>query len=191
MPPENYEQLLDRAAALCGIEPDFWDIWGRHHFTSRETKEAIVRSAGRLAHADAESIRQFVEGRARREWERLIPPAVIAVEADELELPVSIPSEFQNARLHLTVRREDGETAECEIGLNTVTEDNSADLGCRTYTRNRARLPLRLPLGYHDVTVRVGDREASTRYIVTPERAFVNPRLGTEGRAAGIAISLY
>ena len=50
---------------------------------------------------------------------------------------------------------------------------------------------MQLPLGYHEVTVSVGGSHASTRCIVTPERAYMDPHLGRDGRAAGIAVSLY
>src|SRR6516164_4737997 len=61
----------------------------------------------------------------------------------------------------------------------------------RTWVRSFAILPMALPLGYHDVSVTVGGRSASTRCIVTPERAYMDPHLGRGGRAAGIAVSLY
>src|SRR5262249_26908794 len=55
----------------------------------------------------------------------------------------------------------------------------------------RVALPLDLPLGYHEVSAVVGVRKGSTRYIVTPDRAWMEPHLGRGGRAAGIAVSLY
>ncbi len=61
----------------------------------------------------------------------------------------------------------------------------------RTWVRKQARLPLSLPLGYHEISVRVGAAGATTRYIVTPARAWIEPHLGRGGRAAGIAVSLY
>jgi hypothetical protein len=48
-----------------------------------------------------------------------------------------------------------------------------------------------LPLGYHEVTVKRGTVSATTRYIVTPDRAWTGPHLGQGGRAAGVAVSLY
>src|ERR1039458_557775 len=61
----------------------------------------------------------------------------------------------------------------------------------RTWVRVQVALPMQLPLGYHEVTVSVGGSRASTRCIVTPERAYMDPHLGRGGRAAGIAVSLY
>ena len=85
MPSDTYEQLLDRAASLRGIEPGFWDIWGRYHSTTRETRQAILRAMGTAA-ADMPSVQRSLAGLTRREWERLVPPAVVVSQASEPEL---------------------------------------------------------------------------------------------------------
>src|SRR3954469_15508980 len=33
MHSDTFEQLLARAAALSGVDPGFWDIWGTYHET--------------------------------------------------------------------------------------------------------------------------------------------------------------
>jgi hypothetical protein len=60
-----------------------------------------------------------------------------------------------------------------------------------TRVRKLARLPVRLPLGYHEISVEAAGASAAVRFIVTPERAWVSPHLGRGGRTAGIAVSLY
>ena len=65
MQSENYAQLLDRAARLWRIDPEYWDIWGRKHVTSDETKRAILKGLGVSADT-AESLRAAIEARHRR-----------------------------------------------------------------------------------------------------------------------------
>ena len=69
MESTNYDQALDRAALLWGIEPDYWDIWGRRHFTSPDTKVAILRALGVKTDTEAD-LNAAVEGRWRAEWQR-------------------------------------------------------------------------------------------------------------------------
>jgi len=45
-PALNYQEALDRAAALWGIELQFYDIWGNLHVTSTQTKQSILRAMG-------------------------------------------------------------------------------------------------------------------------------------------------
>jgi len=187
---ESFQQLLDRAATLFGIEPGFWDIWGHYHTTSPETKQALLRAMGKPAD-DAEALERTLADFDRREWARLVPPAIVVSESVEPGLPLSVPSDALGETARITIRREDGHRSECEFFLWELPQTDSAELDGRGFVRKRARLPGQLPLGYHEIAVRVGALHASTRYIVTPDRAWTNPALGREGRAAGISISLY
>jgi 4-alpha-glucanotransferase len=190
MPAENFEQLLDRAASLFGIEPGFCDIWGRYHQTTVGAKQAILRALG-VAAGSAEELERWLAGWARAEWERLAPPVVVTGESASIELSLSFPVERLGERAHIQVRSEDGETRDFDLNLWELPQTGSIEMDGRTWVRRQARLPINLPLGYHDITVGAGGARADTRYIVTPERAWTHPHLGRGGRAAGIAVSLY
>ena len=190
MPSDSYEQLLDRAASWYGIDGGFWDIFGTYHTTSVAAKQAILRALG-VAADSAADLEQALGALARNEWERLLPSAVVAGENGPVELPLHVAAESLGGRARIVVRREDGESSEFELDLGDLPRVASAEMDGRTWVRVHARLPMQLPLGYHQVTVSVGGSQASTRCIVTPERAYMDPHLGRDGRAAGIAVSLY
>ena len=190
MAPHTFEQLLDSAASSRGIDPGFWDIWGKYHTTSPEDKQAILRAMG-FAAGNAEELSRSLAADTRREWGRLLPPAIVAGESDTVEIALNVPAESLGQRAHISIVREDGGAAEFDFQLWDLPQDGSAEMDGRTWVRKKARLPLRLPLGYHEISARVGQASAKTRYIVTPERAFSDPHLGRGGRAAGVAISLY
>jgi 4-alpha-glucanotransferase len=190
MQPSSYEQLLERAAAECGIGAGFWDIWGRRHETSVETKRALLGAMG-IPAADSGELAGALAARAHREWERLCPPAVLATEGDSFELPLHIFAENRPEYVRLTIRREDGETSSHEISFREMKQIASVELDGHTCLRFEARVPVELPLGYHDVAVEAAGRQSETRYIVTPRRAWTHPHLADGGKAAGIAVSLY
>src|ERR1035441_9265822 len=190
MADETFEQLLDRAAAVCGIEPGYWDIWGKYHATTTAVRQSILATLGVPA-ANAEELRSSLAALTRREWERLLPPAVVLSESAAPELPIHVPAESLGERARLLLQQEDGQTAEFELTLWELAQTAHIEMDGRTWVRKQARLPLPIPLGYHQVTLTLGTATASTRLIVTPDRAFVSPHLGQGGRAAGLAVSLY
>jgi 4-alpha-glucanotransferase len=187
---ESFEQLLERASSLFGIGSGFWDIWGRHHTTPAETKQALLEAMGMPA-GDAESLRSSLEDSHRRQWSRIVAPAVVTDESSAPGLTLRVPCESLSGVAKIRVRREDGHVTETEVGLSGLQVAESVEIDGRNFASVLVLLPQPLPLGYHDVTVDLGGVQASTRYIVTPERAWTNPALGREGRAAGISISLY
>lgn len=170
MPSETFEQQLDRAAAVCGIDPGYWDIWGRYHPTTQAAKQSILGSMG-MAAGSAEELELSLHELARRQWERPLPPAVVARESPEIDLPLNVASESLGERAHVAVRQEDGTAHEFELNLWELPQTGSAEMDGRTWVRKHVRLPLELPLGYHEIAVTIGRTSAVSRYIVTPERA--------------------
>lgn len=152
--------------------------------------QAILRAKGFDA-TSPESLERSLAEHARRDWERLLPPSLVTGEADELELPVHVRAECLGESVRFEVRAEFGNVAYLDLPLRDMPAAGSVEREGGTLLRKMARLPARLPLGYHEVTAEVGGERATCRVAVTPERAFTPEHLGQGGRAAGIAISLY
>ena len=190
MPAERFEQLLDRVASLFGIGAAYYDIWGRQHFTTVAAKQAILRALG-VAGDSAEELEQSLVALEHRNWERLLPPATVVEDSAQAELSLNVPADTLGDRAHFTVRQEEGQTSEFDLNLWDLPNTGSIEMDGRTWVRKQVRLPLHPPLGYHEIAVRVGAATATTRYIVTPARAWTPPRLDRGARAAGIAVSLY
>ncbi|HEV3199738.1 MAG TPA: 4-alpha-glucanotransferase [Bryobacteraceae bacterium] len=189
MPSDTFQQLLERAAAVCGVDPGYWDIWGRHHTTTTEAQQVILRAMG-IDADDAERLQHSLAALTRREWERLLPPAVVARESPHVELSLSLPAELSEGGARISVRREDGYIAEYEMNLRDSPSTGSFEMEGRRWVRKQAQIPIELPLGYHDIAAEAGSLSATTRYIVTPGRAWTPPLPGG-GRSAGIAVSLF
>jgi len=89
------------------------------------------------------------------------------------------------------VRPENGTPSEHQMHAWELPQTDCIAMEGQTWVRKQARIPVALPLGYHEISAQVGERAATTRYIVTPDRAYTLPFLGRGGRTAGIAVSLY
>jgi 4-alpha-glucanotransferase len=198
MQSENYAQLLELAARLWRIDPEYWDIWGRKHTIADGTKRAILQGLGVRAE-NADSLRAAIEARRRKEWTRLAPPCLVVTEGSAIELPLHARAEAQQQTVQIEIREENGATHALEIDLGSYPEDGAAELDGRRYVRKLVPLPAGLPLGYHDVQIRVagsadeslGGLQHVTRLIVAPTRAYAHPVLADGGKLAGIALALY
>ena len=187
---DTLDQLLEQTSSQFGVEPGFWDIWGNHRLTSAATRQALLAAMG-VASDTPEGLEAALTNRARQEWERLLPPSLVVSQSAPRLLPVSVPADLVGKPANCTIRREDGATVSLQFDLRTPPAESTAEWDGRSYVRKQMPLPGDLPLGYHDISLRVGTLSAETRYIVTPDRAWVHPNLGRTGRAAGITLSLY
>jgi 4-alpha-glucanotransferase len=189
MPQDSFEELLDRAAAACGIAPGYWDIWGKQHTTNTDVKQAILASLGVRSGTPEELERSLAE-RTRREWSRLAPPCLVASEAGPHALPLSVPVEALREAATVAIRLEDGATITREAKLPELPQDGSLEIDGCAFVRKLVPLPA-LPLGYHEILVSAGPLAAQTRYIVTPDRVWTEPGSDPAARSAGVAVSLY
>jgi 4-alpha-glucanotransferase len=190
MPQQRFEELLDQAAAACGIEPAYWDIWGKRHETSLEVKQAILASLG-IASATPDELERSLAERTRREWTRLAPPCLVASEAGPHTLPLSLPEDALEEPASLGVRLEDGATMAIQAHPAELGHDASTQIDGRAFVRVLVPLPKALPLGYHEIQANAGLLAAHTRYIVTPDRVWKEPSGDPAPCVAGITVSLY
>ena len=115
-------------------------------------------------------------------------------ESAEPELELNAPAEAmgEQARIHDPPRRTARPMPRCNTPMSASSRrparskwmaapGSASGCGCRHVCRSAiTRSPSRS-----------AGRTATTRYIVTPDRAYTPPHLGQGGRAAGIAVSLY
>ena len=189
---ENYDRALDRAAQLCGVEPEFWDIFGNRHVTSRETKKAFVAALG-IPTSDEQSLVQGMAREQDAEWTRAVPPSrVVSVHEQPVHLPIHIPATEDRAPVRIGVTLEDGKRQEYTVELAHVPVAESVEVAGVRFVRKEVALPGGgLPLGYHTVRVSVPGQTVEMRLIVTPDRAYLPRFLEEGGRSAGIAVTLY
>ena len=188
-----YESTLQQAAALWGIQPDYWDIFGTKHVTTPEVQRAILSSFG-VSCDTREELEAAVEERLWEEWGRPAPPTLV-LNADKAVLPVSIPAAAMDARLTAELEWEEGGGLRLQCQVKDLQDGERLTIRGQAFERRELQLPAGSPLGYHRLTLRIQgsqtDSTSSTRLVLCPERAYTPPEIERGGKVAGIAISLY
>jgi 4-alpha-glucanotransferase len=181
--------LLELAAAACGIEPEYTDTWGRRHQTPDEVKRAILAALG-FQVASAEAIERDLDESAARQWAHpLDPTLVVRDDADFIRLRV--PADRQGDSVKLEIEWENGDLEHHWHWMPELQLIEPASATGSQVLAKRLPLPKPLRLGYHWIRmywVKEPELEifAEARLIVCPRRAYP-----VEGRMAGVALSLY
>jgi len=178
--------LIDELAALLGISPHYYDIWGTLHVTGLATKESILRAMG------IEDTARELKERRLRPWNRLVEPVMVATLGScPSTLPLHFPlsaGEESGTKITLVLTDEKGASRETRLRGITPAAEKSLD-GVRHV---RVEAPFEPPskIGYYSLGVRVtapsGELSGEMRLIVAPERCFV-----PEIRTWGINVNLY
>lgn len=189
MSTERYDGALSRAAERCGVQSQFWDIFGRPHEASREAKKAIVRALG-IPVSSAEAIEEALYERERVEWEGVLAPTLVLLHAPHgLDFSLTLPESERHHEARFRIFLEDGGSLAADQRPGSEIQERR-EFGA-TWVRVPVHLPLDVPLGYHRMELTVGERSAAASLIVTPNAAWQPESLRHGAKSAGLAVSLY
>lgn len=179
---------LRRLARLRGVQTAYFDIRHQRRTPPPETLLAVLRSLGE----PLETIRDAPEAMRRAEssaWERVCPPVCVAWDDGPASVELRVPRDAENARARLRVVLDTGEAREsvCDLSLLPVAATGTGTAG--KCVAKRARIPWKLPPGYHALRVDLGGVNCTTTVVSAPSRAWPAPE--GNGRGWGVFLPLY
>jgi 4-alpha-glucanotransferase len=190
LPATTYEEALQRASSLFGIQPDYWDIFGQQHFATAEAKRLVLQSMG-VPGPDLEALNRAILERAQEEWGRLVPPVLVLLLSDE-SIPIQVPVSKVNGGVTVTFLWEGGGSTVREYSLEPLSAGPTRRIADQDFVQKDLPLPREARLGYHRMKVEGSDIPAAEGdLILCPDRAYEPEFLERGGKAAGVAISVY
>ena len=189
--PVNEAHDLVEAAQAWGIETEYWDNFGKQHHASRQVQKAILRSLG-VEIQGAQAPGYAAEARLRSEWLcPLAPTFVLSKDRTPHQIAVSLPASQADADALIEIRLEDGPVHQIPLELARIPVASEMSFDGQRFVRKQFPLPDDLPLGYHQLAIRIGGEAwPPSHLIICPAKTYQPPWLES-GRAAGIGISLY
>lgn len=172
--------LADRLGVACA----YHDWTGNFVTVEPSTVVAVLAALGIRADTEDACAASLLEV-DRAHWARALPPTIVARSGVEASFWVHVT---HGDPAHVWVRLEDGAVRSGIRQADNFTAPFDLDgtlVGEATFV-----LPADLPLGYHRVHLRSGDREFDAPLIVTPAWLGLPARMGSR-RAWGLATQLY
>lgn len=188
-------ELADLAIA-AGIDPAYTNFRGEPAAASAQALllalAAIAPEAGFVAPTRADDRAAIAAARAaieRARWDERCPPVVVGWDG-ALAIPFAVPASVDAAwEIAITLEGGGGDPITARGRLFDLPADQHAWPGGEVHCVRRAALDHALPLGYHALTWRVGDREGRALAIVAPTRAHAGP--GEGARRWGVFAPVY
>ncbi len=200
----SYKQIIDELAASYGIEPEYRDTWGRVHRTSLGAKRNILKGLGVGVDTEAQANEAW-NAREKDKWLRMAEPTVVAtLSSPPKELTFQIPLRSQSAsadsvtedlEVSLKVTDENGTVRRLDFTYKDLSFCETRQVDNKVYERWSLPFPQLQTLGYYRFHLSVSteaQQKSQTIFVaICPDKAYLPPSLQGDGRAAGIAISLY
>ena len=200
----GHDELIHEISSLCGILSEYWDISGKKHITSLETKRAILRAMKLKIDSEKDIVKE-INKRKWRPWKNFIEPVyVISVNSQPLSIPVHIPiKKPEEAELMISWSFEDEKGRRDEFRLAPEGIIGAAEQwidGTRYITITLSD-SVKREAGYYilEVECRHPDRvfpRGSTKLcrkskiIITPDTCYI-PAALQKGKAWGLSVNLY
>ncbi len=201
---QEHEHLINELSALCGIVPEYWDIFGKKHVASLNTKVEILKAMG-VNLESAEQIVGEISKRRWKSWRSLLDPVHTFSENDQpITIPVHIPvqeGEEKFLRIFWSIENDRGKKEENLLpGDEThISEEQYIDgvrYGKIIITDHKTR-----DIGYYWLTVECqhprpvfesggSSIKKKSKIIIAPDACYIPPKI-QKSRAWGLSVNLY
>lgn len=171
------DELIDRLAALAGIEPSYYDIGGTRHDTPMPVKTALLAAMGFDLASDA-SLAAGIAELEKGPWRRWLAPALIAP-ADERNaaLEISLPARFDRKQFAWTIELEQGGRRHGEFRAEEIEAVKAREIDGQTVLQRQLLLAAPLPPGYHSLILQGPDGADEALLIAAPPQCYLPPVL--------------
>ncbi len=213
---QKYEALINELAELCGIIPDYWDIFGNRHITPFETKKKILRAMRINIESEEEVLREINRVRAYP-WDSIIEPVqIFSINNQPIHIPIYIQvDEGKEKGLIISWDYSEQNLNEESISSKKVIKSRQSFEISPDYINNCEKkwfdgkrfvkifLPInnRLDIGYYRLSVECKHPEKifpanknkiskTSKIIITPDRCYMPPELENK-KTWGLSINLY
>ena len=169
-PATTYDEALARAAAVWGVQAEYWDIFGNRHVTTPEVQSSILESLG-FRSDSIDELNAAIRQRAELDW-AVLAPACLVLSLSGGTLPVNIPDNLQAPQIEAEFVWESGRRDRITWRVDAVAAQIDGHQGHLGIQRKSFPLPPHAELGYHRLLLKAGPLSAECRLILCPDRAY-------------------
>ncbi len=195
---KTFEQLIDELSKLCGIIPEYWDIFGNRYLTSFETKKAILRAMG-LRIDSIEDLNEEIKRLSLRPWNIFIEPVyVISLNNQPSRIPVYIPinqNEEKDIYISMTIVDENGNRDDFIFTFDKILISDEKWIENNRYLKIEISDRYKRDIGYYNIHITCTIRSKGqtikgiSKLIITPDSCYI-PKELEDNKTWGLSINL-
>jgi len=180
---------LYELARLYNVQVAYHDVKHYRRQASVESLLAILKALG----ASVQSIKNVplaIMERRQELWQQLLGPVAIAWNGRLSPLKLRIPSSLSDVNLAVHITMENGEQSGWQCSAKDILTQEVTEVNGVKYVVKYLEIPLKLPLGYHEMTLELSGRLIPVHIISAPRKTYVCDG-ESDVRYWGLFIPLY
>ena len=182
-------RFLNQLACLYGVQIAYYDVHRHRRQASTESLLAVLRTLGAPI-ATLQDVPLAWRERRQSMWQRCLEPITVAWDGGPVVVQVRLTSVITEAVLNCQLKLESGEQRSWECSVADLPLVETAEIEGTNYVIKQLLLPIRLPWGYHRLTLELPGGLEEALIISAPLKAYI-PSAELENRGWGVFLPLY
>ncbi len=177
---EDKHKSLFELAELWGVQTSYWDIYGNLQTAEPEAVIRVLNALG-LDISDESQAESAIELKKRAKWRNAIEPVHVVWDKSEFAFLLTLPERqyLGEDSISIDVTAADFDVApeegiekimECEFRISELETIVTTLIDEVNYRRFRITLPDKLPFGYCNLAISVGDSQYESLIISAPRK---------------------
>jgi len=185
----SYLNSLYELAHLFDIQVAYNDI---EHHRRQATVEALIATLQALGAPilKLDDIPSAIRERRQALWQNYTDPVLVTQNGHLAPIKLRLPSSMVDTPVDITVSLEDGDQAYWHFQSKDLPTIEKADVNGMIYVTKRIRIPMKLPLGYHQLIMELNNRLVQACIISAPRNAYSDIDK-SNSRYWGVFVPLY
>ncbi len=184
-------ETLSRLAALVGIEPVYWDIFGHRHETDEDTRLLLMSAMG-LPIDTPDTAREHLQALEERTWGRWLRFVTVVRRCRPMAVPLYLPADVTRRPIFWNLSAEDGRVLKGRLGPEALKDHESCVIAGKKIVRLQFILPEEVCDGYHTLTIQEGKESVRGNVVVAPAASYLPAWFSrAQERRWGVACHLY
>jgi 4-alpha-glucanotransferase len=149
----DYNWLIDELSDLCGIVPEYYDIFGNLHTASSSTKSAILGSMG-MKTATEDDLLYEINKMKLRKWKRNIDPVMVFFIGQPFAVIMYVPvreGDDHNIQLRFALDNERGNREEFLFQADNIEILDNRTIADVPHIMIRVTIDSPKEIGYYDL----------------------------------------
>jgi len=181
---------LYELAHLYGIQVAYNDVEHHRRQASVETLLATLRSLEAPV-VSLDDIPSAISEKRQALWQNYIEPVLVAWDGNMSPINIRLPQRMSDKPFKITITLENGDRAcwHCQIN-DVLPRIKKADVNGTTYVIKLFKIPVKLPLGYHRLTIELNNKLVQSFIISAPRKTYSDPN-ALNSKCWGAFVPLY
>jgi (1->4)-alpha-D-glucan 1-alpha-D-glucosylmutase len=189
---EDWASNIDILSEKVGIIPEYYDKSTKQMIvSSTQTKAALLEAMG-IKVKTREDVLDAIKRVEFAKYNSIVEPVyVFRTDGFPISIDININQKIQETLVCWECVEENGQVTSGCVNLEEMDVVDVKKIDSEKFEKRKLILPIKPPIGYHDLKISFGSEESKSKLIIVPVKTFMPESMKEHDKVWGIPVQLY